>query len=126
MNPVWYSGILGYGVIFISACAGLFHWRTRAQRSRPPVEFKLLRGPGELTLRTIRTLDASLPLTLLFCVLGPLVGGLGLFAAVWPLAGVTQIVGGVLAGLGFLAGVFFSGRFVLRREAKAAPAPVMR
>jgi len=117
MNPVWYSGVIGYGVIFISACAGLFHWRMRWQHSRPPVEFKLLRGPGELTLRSIRNLDATLPLTLLFCVFGPLLGGFGLFAAVWRLGGITQIVVGIIAGLAFLGGVFLSGRFVLRRLA---------
>jgi hypothetical protein len=115
MNTMWYSSIFGYGLVFVSAYAGLFHWRTRVQRSRPPVAFKLLRGPGELTHRGIRHLDTTMPLTLLFCVLGPLIGGLGLFAAVWHLEGHAQLIAAVVAGLAFLTGLYFSGRHLLRR-----------
>ena len=115
MNALWYTEILGYGLVFAAASAGLFHWRLRTQRSLPPVEFKLLRGPGEMTLRTIRQIDAGLPLILLCCVLGPLLGGLGLFAAVSALDGATRIVAAIAAGLLFLAALWFCGRLVVLR-----------
>ena len=115
MNSLWYTEILGYGLVFAAGGAGLFHWRLRTQRSLPPVEFKLLRGPGEMTLRTIRQIDAGLPLTLLCCVLGPLLGGIGLFAAVAALEGTIRIVAAIGACLVFLAALFLCGRLVVLR-----------
>lgn len=115
MNAWFYSGLFGYGALLVAAGAALFRWRSRSRTARPPVEFKLVRGPGELSLRRIRAIDLALPLILLLAVAVPLLGGLGLFALVLELEGVWQIVGAVVAGLGFLTGAFFSGRLVWQR-----------
>ena len=47
----WIIFSLGvYCLLFLGAVVGLAIWKTKRRRSRPPVEFKFLRGPGE-TLR---------------------------------------------------------------------------
>lgn len=115
MNAWWYSGLFGYGALLVAIGAAFFRWKSRSRLARPPVEFKLVRGPGELTLRRLHALDLAMPLVLLLTVAATLLGGLGLFVVVLELEGVWRIVGGVLATLGFLAGAFFSGRVVWQR-----------
>ena len=49
-----------YGLLFFAACLGLGFWHIRKRRERPPVEFKLLRGPGETLRRRLAKFDENL------------------------------------------------------------------
>lgn len=121
MNTALISGLFGYGVLLSTAGAALFQWRLCSRRARPPVEFKLLRGPGELSLRALRQLEARLPLLLLGGVLLPLFVGVALLVYLPLLAGLLRVILSVFGWAGFLAGIFYYGRHVhrqlnLRRE----------
>ncbi len=109
------SGVFGYGLLLSTASAALFHWRQRTRARRPPVEFKLLRGPGELSLRVLRQLEARLPLTLLACVLLPLFLGLALLLYVPLMEGAAQFTTAVLGWLAFVALAFFAGRYLYQQ-----------
>lgn len=115
MNPALLSGLFGYGLLFSTASAALFVWRHRGANQRPPVEFKLLRGPGELSLRALRQLEARLPLMLLAGVLLPLFLGLALLLYFPLFEGLTQVLFAVLGGAAFLAAVYFAGRILYRK-----------
>lgn len=115
MNTLLLSGVFGYGLLLTTASALLFHWRIRSRTRRPPVEFKLLRDPGELTLRTLRRLEANLPVLLLVSVALPLFAGLALLLYVASLDGTIRLTTAVLGGLVFLAGLFLCGRHLLRQ-----------
>lgn len=114
MNTALISGLFGYGLLLSTASAALFQWRLRSRHRRPPVEFKLLRGPGELSLRALRKVEAQLPLTLLAAVLLPLFFGLALLLYVPLLEGAAQFATAVLGWLAFAVLVFFAGRYVYR------------
>ncbi|MBK8479025.1 MAG: NERD domain-containing protein [Opitutaceae bacterium] len=115
MTTLLLSGVFGYGLLLSTGSAALFHWRLRSRHRRPPVEFKLLRGPGELSLRSLRRLEANLPVLLLVGVTLPLLAGLGLLLYVATLSGSPQITTAVLGGLGLLTGLFLGGRFLLKQ-----------
>jgi hypothetical protein len=114
MNTALISGLFGYGLLLSTASAALFHWRLRSRTRRPPVEFKLLRGPGELSLRALRKVEAQLPLTLLAAVLLPLFLGLALLLYVPLMVGAAQFATAVLGWIAFAALVFFAGRHVYK------------
>jgi hypothetical protein len=115
MNSLLLTGVFGYGVLLAVASAVLFQWRLRSRSHRPPVEFKLLRGPGELSLRTVRRLETNLPVVLLGGVTLPLFVGLALLLYVASLTGAARFTTAVLGGLAFLAGLYLCGRHVLRQ-----------
>ena len=48
-----------YGLLFASACVGLAFWRVHQRREKPPVEFKLLRGPGETLRRRLAKFEEN-------------------------------------------------------------------
>lgn len=114
MNTALLSGVFGYGVLLSTASAALFQWRLRSRHRRPPVEFKLLRGPGELSLRALRKIESRLPVTLLAAVLLPLFAGLGLLLGLPLLEGAVRFATAVLGTLGFLGIIYVAGRHVAR------------
>jgi hypothetical protein len=109
------TGIFGYGLLLSTASAALFHWRIRSRHRRPPVEFRLLRGPGELTLRTLRGLEAQMPVLLLGSVALPLFTGLALILYVGALSGPTFVTTALLGSLLTLALIFLCGRHLLKQ-----------
>lgn len=56
--PFWFFAV--YCILFTIACAGLGVWHIRKRRDRLPVEFKLLRGPGETLRRSLAKFDENL------------------------------------------------------------------
>lgn len=114
MNTALLSGILGYGVLLSTASAALFQWRLRSRHRRPPVEFKLLRAPGELSLRALRQIEARLPVTLLAAVLLPFFLGLALLLGLPLLEGMVRFATAILGTLAFLGLVYLAGRHVTR------------
>lgn len=115
MTTLLLSGVFGYGLLLSTGSAALFHWRLRSRHRRPPVEFKLLRGPGELSLRTLRRLESNLPVLLLLGVTLPLLAGLGLLLYVATLTGSPQVTTAVLGAFGLLLGLFLGGRQLLHQ-----------
>lgn len=103
-----------YALLLVLAGAGLFQWRLVAGRQHPPVGIKLLRGPGELTQRARRQLEARLPLTLLGALGLPLLAGYLLVFGVPRLEGLVQFVVAILGWAGVLALLFFGGRHLHR------------
>lgn len=115
MNTPLLWGVLGFGLLLAAAGAALFHWQLRSRSHRPPVEFKLLRGPGELSLRTLRRLEANLPVLLLSGVSLPLALGLAFLLGSISLSGGSRVTTAVLGSLVFLAACFLCGRHLLRQ-----------
>jgi hypothetical protein len=114
MHTAMISGLFVYGLLLSTASAALFYWRQRTRYRRPPVEFKLLRGPGELSLRALRQIEADLPLLLLAAVLLPLFLGLVMFLYVPLMEGLPRAAVTVFGWLAVLALVFFGGRQLYR------------
>ncbi|MFH1499542.1 MAG: nuclease-related domain-containing protein [Verrucomicrobiota bacterium] len=108
-----------YFMLFMSACFGLTFWHTRRKRDRPPVSFKLLRGPGESLRRRMAKFDEDLFLLILGWSALPLFtyGLLSLlFFRVlkpesWPFL-LTELI---LLFLGFAWSLMFAIRQVVRR-----------
>ncbi len=112
MTTAYATGTLLFGLFFALIAAALFTWRQLSRAQRPPVEFKLLRGPGELTLRQLRRLETRLPATLLVAVLLPILLGFALLLYVPLLVGFAQFAIAIVGWLGWGAAVYFIGRYV--------------
>lgn len=66
-TTIWVNiGMVIYLLIFMFSVFAIGVWQRRRRREREPVEFKLLRGPGESLRRKLATLDEDL----IFHVLG--------------------------------------------------------
>ncbi len=73
MKAEWvYVAISVYLVGFAGVVVGLFLWKIRRKGGRRPVDFKLLRGPGETLRRRIKAFDEDFALKMLFLSLVPL------------------------------------------------------
>jgi len=117
MNTSLHTGLFCFSLLLAAASAALFHWQRTTRHRRPPVEFKLLRGPGELSLRSLRRLEASLPLLLLAAVLLPLFLGMVLCLWVPLLEGLPYAIVAVLGWAANLALIYFAGRYLYLRLA---------
>lgn len=49
--------LCGYFLLFVAIAGGIAIWNAKRRRDRPPVKFKLLRGPGESLRRRIAKYD---------------------------------------------------------------------
>jgi hypothetical protein len=108
-------------LLFSAAATALFCWRLLSRTARTPVELKLLRGPGELSLRAVRKIDAWLPAILLGAVVVPVFLGWVLFDITPALTGLALASVYVLGPLGWVALVGYAGWRIhgllrLRRE----------
>ena len=123
MNPIlalvssnWiFPALAIYALIFLVAVTGLGFWSRRKRRERVPVEFKLLRGPGETLRRKLAVIDENLFFYVLAGAFGPLIAtypALWLFTK-WRLVSWTDVYlgfGGV--ALVFLLSTVIGGRWV--------------
>lgn len=112
MEYASFSGLFGYGLVLCATAAALFQWRMIARPARPPIELKLLRAPGELSLRALRRLESRLPLLLLGAVLVPLGYGLALLFWAPQLAGLAKFSFIVIGWLSLFALLYYIGRYV--------------
>lgn len=62
-----------YFILFVLGTVGLGFWQIKKRRERPPVEFKLLRGPGESLRKRMAAFDENVGLHLVGWALFPLV-----------------------------------------------------
>lgn len=107
-----------YVVVFPGAVAAVGYWRIKRQRLKRPLEFKLLRGPGESLRQSMNKFDEDLPLHLLGAIMGPLVWAmlvLGALIQFWPhmrlsygltIIGIATIPALIAGGWWLLSGLF--------------------
>jgi hypothetical protein len=115
MNTSLHPGLFCFGLLLAASSAALFHWQRHTHHRRPPVEFKLLRAPGELSLRSLRRIEAMLPLLLLAAVLLPVFLGMVLCLWVPLLEGLPYAIVAVLGWAANLALIYYAGRFLYWR-----------
>jgi hypothetical protein len=63
---------LAYLALFVVGSFGLAIWRIKQRKTRPPLETKLLRGPGESCRRKMAEYDEDLPFRMLAAAAVPL------------------------------------------------------
>jgi hypothetical protein len=110
--------IVGYFLLFTASVLGFAIWRVKRYRVRPPLEFKLLRGPGETLRRQMAAYDENM----LFHMGGaafapPLIAG-GVFLA-WmhwfkPTSNVQAVLCLGISGALFLIVLVLSFRWALK------------
>ena len=71
-----------YFLLFICAVGGLVIWKTKRRRSRPPVGFKFLRGPGETLRRRMAKFDEDFIFRIGAAALAPVLVALVVFGSV--------------------------------------------
>lgn len=99
-----YIGTCVYVVAFIVAVGSIFFWKIKQRGGRRPVDFKLLRGPGETLRRRIAKFDEDAILIFGKAALFPLAATLPLFSLVGKLRPQTWTSLG--ASVGFVLIVF--------------------
>jgi hypothetical protein len=116
-SPYWVAACCAYFCLFCVVVGSIAIWIRKKQKVRPPVEFKLLRGPGETLRKRMAKYDEDLIFKIAgaallppMVALGILIGLLKLHPQTWP-----QVYASFgLATAVFLAALFFSGRWAIR------------
>ena len=105
-----------YIILFSIVCLGLWGWRIKRRGERPPVEFKLLRGPGESLRRRMARSDEELIFVIGGAALAPIVAGLGMLQLlVWLTPRLSLTYGLFVMAGPTLVVLFFAGRYIMRR-----------
>jgi len=109
--------LLGYIVLFFFSIIGLGIFIRKRRRDRPPVVFKLLRGPGESLRKRTAKYDEDLMVRVGGAAFAPLVAALivlwivlKLHPTTWP----QFYLGAGATGATFFTVLFFAGRWALR------------
>ena len=113
---VFYIG-LGYIALFIFGSLVLSIWRIKRRKTRPPLETKLLRGPGETLRKRMAEYDENLPFRMLAAAAVPLVvAGLAglLIGFLAPRVGLSVWIWYGLWAFAFLGALYPTVRWVLR------------
>jgi hypothetical protein len=109
-----------YFIIFVWTVGGIFLWRIKRRRERPPVPFKLLRGPGESLRRRIHKFDEDALLYFGGAAMVPLLTGLGVLGLLsWLTPHMPLSVGLTLVGAAVLTLTLVTGRWALRLMMRA-------
>jgi|ERR1035437_511917 membrane protein implicated in regulation of membrane protease activity len=104
-----------YFLLFVAAMLGIALWRVKRRRERPPVEFKLLRGPGESLRQRMNKFDEDFIFLIGAAAMVPVAAGiLVLSVLIWltphmPLRIGLAIVAAVVAPL-----IYFAGRWAYK------------
>jgi len=107
----------GYFLVFLGTVVGLAIWKAKRRRSRPPVEFKFLRGPGETLRQKMATFDEDFLFRIGAAALAPVVVALVVFGGVLkyrPTTWTQLWVGLGLIVLAFVATLIPAIRWALR------------
>ncbi len=64
-------GIAGYILLFMAVAVGRVLWKAKRRGGRKPVDFRLLRGPGESLRRRIAKFDEDFFTTMTLAALAP-------------------------------------------------------
>ena len=106
-----------YFLLFLGTAVGLAIWKAKRNRTKPPVEFKFLRGPGESLRQRMTKFDEDFLLRIGWAAMVPV---LIAFAAFWVVGKFrpetwTQFwVGLAITGLAFVAALVLAMRWALR------------
>ena len=117
MQPVWPTVSLAlYFLAFAAAAVALAHYFTRRQGTKPPLEVKFLRGPGESLRQRMAKFNDDLMIILPCAALAPVLAGLATFGVLFWVAPHLRLT----LGLWIIAGVFLlvavpSMRWLLQR-----------
>jgi membrane protein implicated in regulation of membrane protease activity len=119
--PAWILYLIeAYVFAFMAVTAGLFLWRTKRRKDRPPEKFKLLRGPGETQRRRAQKADENLFSHMVGGAFLPLVAGWLVLLLAIRLPQQLVLLGAVTAVLIFFASavvaVIIVFRFMRRRR----------
>src|SRR4051812_36256360 len=94
--PAWsYLLIFGYAILLVSITLGIGLLIIKRRRERPPLEFKLLRGPGEFLRRKMQKDQEDLWSRLAAAMFAPLLVGFGVFYVLVRLAPKTSLWAGL-------------------------------
>jgi hypothetical protein len=115
-NSDWPLIVLSaYFVIFFGGVIGIGMWTIKRRRERPPLEFKLLRGPGESLRQRVAKFEENSIFKIGAAAMVPFVAALATFSLIlWSAPKTPLKYALVLISLVFLTALFFSGRWALR------------
>lgn len=111
-----------YCFAFVIGVTAFWLWQIKRRREKPPLEFKLLRGPGESLRRRIAKSEEHLFFILAATALLPIVAALAVFyVIVWinphmPLKYGLAVIGVFSAVVMFFAARYLLGRFTRNRN----------
>ncbi len=111
-----YLVAVAYFVLFLSGVLGVAIWLKKRRRDRPPVEFRLLRGPGESLRRRLVRFDEDFMFRIGGWALVPFATSLPMWLIIVRLRpeNESELKTGLLfTGLAFLVGLFFGGKWAL-------------
>lgn len=113
--PLWvFYSVLIYFAGFLLVVGGLFFWRIRRRKERPPEKFKLLRGPGETLRRRVQKADEDLFLYLWIAAFAPLFLGWSVLALAAQLPKSLVLAGAVVALVVFGVTLVITGAWLFR------------
>lgn len=108
-------GLEVYVLLFVLAVVGLGIWRRKRRRERAPLEFKLLRSPGETLRRRINALDEEFTLQVILTAIAPVLVAGGIFFAFAKLLPKHAILDLSVGALTLAFGVVFAGWRILKQ-----------
>jgi hypothetical protein len=109
-------GAFVYVLLFMLAVFAIGLWSRRKRRERAPVEFKLLRGPGESLKRKLAAFDEDLVLYVSLSALAPLLPAFATLYIISKFAPKTSVYLGLgIVGVVFLICAIMSGRWLWSR-----------
>ncbi len=108
--------LVGYILLFVFGVAGFWFWRAMRRGERPPVEFRLLRGPGESLRRRMLRADEEMTFIMIGAAFVPLVVGvLTRWLLVWLAPHLRLAFGLAIMAVPTLVVLFYVGRYCLER-----------
>lgn len=113
----WLYIILGYFVLFAFGLAGIAYVQKKRRKLRPPLKFKLLRGPGETLRRRIAKYDETSLYWVLLAAVVPITSGYAVLRLlIWlkPQTAQQVYIGVAVAAVVFLVTLYLAGRWALR------------
>jgi len=110
-----FVAVAAYLLLFMGGVVGIQIWKIRRRRERPPVAFKLLRGPGETLRRRVTKSEEDFVFRIFGAALVPVFAALAVLGALIVIRPSTPLsIGLGLTALVFLATLVPAGRWALR------------
>ena len=109
--------VCAYVLLFLCVAVGVFTWKIKQRGTRPPMPFKLLRGPGETLRRRNARFHDEFMARLAGAALLPFGAAcvvLWLIIRLLPVAGATDVIGLTAASIVFIGGFVFALRWSVR------------
>jgi len=105
----------GYLLLFMGGVIGIQIWKIKRRHERPPITFKLLRGPGETLRRRVAKAEEDFLFRICSAGLVPLFAALTVLGALIVIRPHTSLpIGLGITALVFLAALVPAGRWALR------------